>query len=170
MNSRRPGATRAAYREILVAWRLLNADEAIHYSSVVPTTRWAEAITRLLAERGWTKRQLAEAASLRPNTLTNLLKHGRDADTATLTRIAAAFNVDIAELFLTREQSVVLHAHDESRVDRLKDLVVRELSATVSKIVAQELGHTGTFVPPGTPDTKKIQFKRPRRPRTRGPR
>lgn len=166
----RLGAARAAYRDVLIAWRLLNADEAIHYSSCVPTTRWAEAIARLLAERGWTKRQLAEAASLRPNTLTNLLKHGRDADTATLTRIAAAFNVDISELFLTREQSVVLHAHSDSRVERLKDLVVRELSATVSKIVAQELEHTGTFVPPEAQDTKKAQFKRPRRPRQRSPR
>jgi transcriptional regulator with XRE-family HTH domain len=138
----------------------------------VAGTRWSEAIARLLAERGWTKRQLAQAASLRPNTVTNLLTHGRDTDTATLTRIAAALKVDIAELFLTREQSVVLHAHRESRVEQLKAMVVKELSETVTKIVAQELEKRGDFSPTDletlrTEHTKaKPAAKRQRRSRT----
>ncbi|MEQ1909828.1 MAG: helix-turn-helix domain-containing protein [Vicinamibacterales bacterium] len=136
---------RDVYRNMLIAWRLLNRDGAIHYSAEVPTTRWGDAITRLLAERGWTKRQLAEAASVRPNTITNIIKHGRDADTATLARLAAALKVDIAELFLTREQSVILHAHRENRVERLRDQVVRELSDTVNKLVTQELERIGEF-------------------------
>lgn len=111
----------------------------IEYSAGVPTTRWGDAITRLLAERGWTRRQLAQAAAVRPNTLTNIIKHGRDADLATLTRLADALKVDIAELFLTKEQSVVLHAHRQASVDRLRELVVRELSGTVTSIVEQEL-------------------------------
>jgi transcriptional regulator with XRE-family HTH domain len=123
----------------------LDAEARIHYSSTVPTTRWGEAVTRLLAERGWTKRQLADAASVRPNTLTNLLTHGKETDTATLSRIAAAFDVDLAELFLTKEQSIVLQTHRETRVERLKELVVRELSDTVTRLVEEQLQQKGKF-------------------------
>ena len=73
-------------------------------------TRWGNAIAFHLAERGWSQRQLADKASLRPNTLTNIIKHGRDSDTATLTRIAAALQIDVAELFMTREQVEMLRA------------------------------------------------------------
>lgn len=129
---------RATYRNLLISLRLLNADR-MRYSGKVPRSRWGDAIAFLLTERGWTQRQLAEKASLRPNTLTNLVKHGRDSDTATLSRIAAALQVDLAELFLTREQLEVLRAHKENRVERLKDAVLKELSETVSTLVRQEL-------------------------------
>lgn len=129
---------RATYRNLLISLRLLNADR-MRYSGRVPRSRWGDAIAFLLTERGWTQRQLAEKASLRPNTLTNLVKHGRDSDTATLSRIAAALQVDLAELFLTREQLEVLRAHKENRVERLKDAVLKELSETVSTLVRQEL-------------------------------
>jgi len=56
-------------------------------------TIWA--IARLLAERGWTKKQLAETAKVGPNTLTNLITHGRASDTDTLARIAAALNLSL---------------------------------------------------------------------------
>ena len=141
--SRQQAVRRSVYRNALIALRLLDAARRIHYSSRVPATRWGDAIARLLAERGWTKRQLADAASVRPNTLTNLIKHGKESDTVTLARIAAALDVDLAELFLTKEQSVVLEAHRETRVERLKELVVRELSDTVTRLVAQELEHAG---------------------------
>lgn len=116
-----------------------------------------------------TKRQLADAASVRPNTLTNLIKHGRDSDTATLARIAAALHVDIAELFLTREQSLILYAHRESRIDRLKDLVVKELSDTVTKLVTQELERGGNFSPEELTSLQedKALSKRPPRRRLR---
>ena len=105
----------------------------------MPGTRWGEAIAFYLNERGWTQRQLAEKASIRPNTLTNLVKHGRDSDTATLSRIAAALKIDLAELFLTREQIAILRSHRESKVERLRDAVMREISETVTKLVRQEL-------------------------------
>lgn len=105
----------------------------------MPGSRWGEAIAFLLTERGWTQRQLAERASVRPNTLTNLIKHGRDSDTATLSRIAAALKVDLAELFLTREQAAILRSHRENRVEHLKDAVLRELSETVTRVVRDEL-------------------------------
>lgn len=132
------GIRRAAYRNLLISLRLLNADR-MRYSGKVPRSRWGDAIAFLLTERGWTQRQLAEKASLRPNTLTNLVKHGRDSDTATLSRIAAALQVDLSELFMTREQIEVLRAHRENRVERLKDAVLKELSETVSTLVRQEL-------------------------------
>jgi transcriptional regulator with XRE-family HTH domain len=109
----------------------------LRYSGEVPRSRWGDAIAFHLAERGWSQRQLADKASLRPNTLTNLIKHGRDSDTATLSRIATALQVDVAELFLTREQAELLRSHRDHRVD--KAAVVREVSATVSRLVQKEI-------------------------------
>jgi transcriptional regulator with XRE-family HTH domain len=139
MKHRRPATSRQTYRNLLISLRLLNQSESIQYSGGVPGTRWGEAIAFYLNERGWTQRQLAEKASIRPNTLTNLVKHGRDSDTATLSRIAAALKVDLAELFLTREQIAILRSHRENKVERLRDAVMRELSETVTRLVRQEL-------------------------------
>lgn len=127
------------FRNLLISLRLLNVNRSMNYSGSVAKSRWGEAIAFLLAERGWTQRELADKASLRPNTVTNLVKHGRDSDTATLSRIAAALKVDVAELFMTREQIEVLRAHRENRVERLKEAVMKELSATVGRLVQQEL-------------------------------
>jgi transcriptional regulator with XRE-family HTH domain len=139
MKHRRPATSRQTYRNLLISLRLLNQSESIQYSDGVPGTRWGEAIAFYLNERGWTQRQLAEKASIRHNTLTNLVKHGRDSDTATLSRIAAALKVDLAELFLTREQIAILRSHRENKVERLRDAVMRELSETVTRLVRQEL-------------------------------
>jgi transcriptional regulator with XRE-family HTH domain len=139
MKHRRRATSRQTYRNLLISLRLLNQVESIQYSGGVPGTRWGEAIAFYLNERGWTQRQLAEKASIRPNTLTNLVKHGRDSDTATLSRIAAALKIDLAELFLTREQIAILRSHRENKVERLKDAVMRELSETVTRLVRQEL-------------------------------
>lgn len=109
----------------------------------MPKTRWGQAIAFHLAERGWSQRQLADQASLRPNTLTNLIKHGRDSDTATLSRIAAALQIDLAELFMTREQLEILRGHRESRVERLKATVIRELADHVSALVDREVERLG---------------------------
>lgn len=40
----------------------------------------------------------------------DLIKHGRDSDTATLARIAAALQIDLAELFMTRQQIEIVRA------------------------------------------------------------
>jgi len=137
MNQRKASVTVQTHRNLLISLRLLHADR-MRYSGKVPRSRWGDAIAFLLTERGWTQRQLAEKASLRPNTLTNLVKHGRDSDTATLSRIAAALQVDLSELFMTREQIEVLRAHKENRVERLKEAVLKELSETVGTLVRQE--------------------------------
>ena len=105
----------------------------------MPKSRWGDAIAFHLAERGWSQRELAVRASLRPNTLTNLIKHGRDSDTATLSRVAAALQIDLAELFMTREQIAILRAHREDKVEKLKTAVLRELSDNVSAIVKREV-------------------------------
>lgn len=102
-------------------------------------SRWGEAIASLLAERGWNQRQLAEKANLRPNTLTNLIKHGRDSDTATLSRIAAALKVDLADLFMSREQMEILRAHRDHNLDRVKQAVLKELSQSVDRVVREQL-------------------------------
>lgn len=128
-----------AYRNLLISLRLLNADRSIRYSGGVPSSRWGRAIAFHLAERGWSQRQLAEQAAIRPNTLTNLIKHGRDSDTATLSRIATALQIDLAELFMTREQIETLRAQRENRIERLKEAVLRELSDTVTTLVRREM-------------------------------
>ena len=130
---------REVYRNLLISLRLLNAARSLRYSGGVPRSRWGDAIAFHLAERGWSQRQLADKASVRPNTLTNLIKHGRDSDTATLSRIAAALQIDVAELFLTREQIEILRAHRENRVERLKDAVLHEISDTVTNLVRREV-------------------------------
>jgi transcriptional regulator with XRE-family HTH domain len=104
----------------------------------MPPTRWGEAIQRLIAERGWSQKQLADGASVRPNTLTNIIKHGKHTDTATLTRIAAALRVDIAELFATGEQSEVLRGFQDDRVKRVAESVLSELSGTVARLVRED--------------------------------
>lgn len=158
MNQSSRRASVQKYRNLLISLRLLSADR-MRYSGKVPRSRWGDAIAFLLTERGWTQRQLAEKASLRPNTLTNLVKHGRDSDTATLSRIAAALQVDLAELFLTREQIEVLRAHRENRVERLKDAVLKELSETVSTLVRQELDTRGKAETPAA-GRKRASAKR----------
>jgi len=149
---------RDVYRNLLISLRLLNAARSIRYSGVVPKSRWGDAIAFHLAERGWSQRQLADKASLRPNTLTNLIKHGRDSDTATLSRIAAALQIDLAELFMTREQIEILRSHREHRVERLKAAVMRELSDTVSTLVQKEVDRLNKVERDGT--TRKRASKR----------
>jgi transcriptional regulator with XRE-family HTH domain len=139
MNARPLSRRREVYRNLLISLRLLNRARSIRYSGGVPKSRWGDAIAFHLAERGWSQRQLADKASLRPNTLTNLIKHGRDSDTATLSRIAAALQIDVAELFMTREQIEILRSHRDHRVERLKAAVLRELSETVSTLVQKEV-------------------------------
>ena len=139
MKTQRVSRRRDVYRNLLISLRLLNGSRSIRYSGAVPKSRWGDAIAFHLAERGWSQRQLADKASLRPNTLTNLIKHGRDSDTATLSRIAAALQVDLAELFMTREQIEIVRSHREHRIERLKAAVLRELSATVSTLVQKEV-------------------------------
>jgi transcriptional regulator with XRE-family HTH domain len=143
MKARPVSRRRDVYRNLLISLRLLNGGRSIRYSGGVPKSRWGNAIAFHLAERGWSQRQLADKASLRPNTLTNLIKHGRDSDTATLSRIAAALQIDLAELFMTREQIEILRSHREHRVERLKAAVLRELSDTVSMLVQKEVDRLG---------------------------
>jgi transcriptional regulator with XRE-family HTH domain len=117
----------------------LDLGRPVRYSGSMPKSRWGEAIAFHLVERGWSQRELAARASLRPNTLTNLIKHGRDSDTATLSRIAAALQVDLAELFLTREQIEILRANRQNTVERLTSAVLRELAGTIPEIVQREV-------------------------------
>lgn len=129
----------------------------------MPPTRWGEAIQRLLLDRGWTQKQLADKASIRPNTLTNIIKHAKDTDTATLSRIASAMDVDIAELFVTRDQSQILGAFRENRIERVKETVLSELSSTVSRLVREDYER---FTGQAAPSVKRsLTKKRPTKAR-----
>ena len=106
-------------------------------------TRWGAAIAALLHEKGWTQKQLAERAKVRPNTLTSIIRHGGETDTKTLKRIAQAFKVDVAELFMSPEQRMVLQAHEERVIERITDSVMKQISQTVRNLVRQELEQAG---------------------------
>lgn len=102
------------------------------------STRWGEAILRLLSERHWTRRHLARRAKLQPNTLTNVVKHGRPTDTRTLLRIADALGVDVAELFVTAEQAALLRTHREHQMPVSAYQFLRELDRWVRATVSGE--------------------------------
>ena len=128
-------------------------------------TLWGAAIVRLLAERGWSQRRLAKEAGVQANTLTNLIKHGGQSDTATLERIAGALGVEIAELFLTQEQSMILRAYDEIEVERIRMAVMKELSPIVTDLIRQELARSkGSENPAGRAKTKaRVQSSKRKR-------
>lgn len=67
-------------------------------------TRWGAAVRVLLRERGMTQKELATAAGVRPNTIGDIVRHGKHTTTATLERIAAALDVDVVELMMTPGQ------------------------------------------------------------------
>ncbi|MCL4846178.1 MAG: helix-turn-helix domain-containing protein [Acidobacteria bacterium] len=92
---------------------------------------WGDGIRALLDERGVTQTELARHAGISRSTLQHVL-HGGHCGTETLERIAAAFDVSLAELF----NGVVDIGH---RRDRLIAAVLRELSDAVSQAVLEDL-------------------------------
>lgn len=113
------------------------------YNRVVPPTRWGVAIAALLQERGWTQKQLASAAQLRPNTLTSIIRHGGETDTRTLRRIARVLDVDLAELLMKPEQRLILRTHRERTIERITASVVEQIRETVGELVRSELARAG---------------------------
>ena len=109
----------------------------------VPSTRWGAAIAALLHERGWTQKQLASAAQLRPNTLTSIIRHGGETDTRTLRRIARVLDVDLAELLMKPEQRLILQTHRERTIERITASVVDQIRETVGELVRSELARAG---------------------------
>lgn len=105
----------------------------------MPSTPWSEAIERLLSEKKWSQRELARRAKLQPNTLTNILKHGKPTDTETLSKIAKAFDVELVELFATLAQATLLRTYGEGSVPLAAASFFRELEGTVRDLVSREL-------------------------------
>lgn len=94
---------------------------------------WGEAIRALLDERGMTQLELARLAGLNRGTIQHALRGGH-CGTDTLGKIAAALEVDVAELFTTPLDIGI-------RRDRMIAAVLRELSESVSNAVLQDLEH-----------------------------
>ncbi len=92
---------------------------------------WGEGVRALLDERGMSQVELARLAGISRSTLQHVL-HGGHCSTETLERIAAAFDVSLAELF----DGVVDVGH---RRDRLIAAVLKELSESVSQAVLEDL-------------------------------
>ena len=137
------------------------------YNRVVPPTRWGVAIAALLRERGWTQKQLASAAQLRPNTLTSIIRHGGETDTRTLRRIARVLDVDLAELLMSPEQRLILQTHRERTIERVTASVVDRIRETVGELVRSELARAG--VSTDLTDTPALAAQRPPPERARMP-
>ena len=133
----------------------------------MPSTRWGAAIAALLQERGWTQKQLAGAAQLRPNTLTSLIRHGGETDTRTLRRVARVLDVDVAELLMTPEQRLILQTHRERTIERITASVLDQIRETVRELVQSELAKAG--VSTDLTDTPDVEEHRPTLERERIP-
>ena len=96
--------------------------------------RWSEAVVALLEERGMTQSELARLAGVHPDTVSHVV-HGGHCSTDTLEKIAAALEVELAELFgaPVDDRAALL------KRDRVVSAVLRELSSAVSTAVVQEL-------------------------------
>ena len=68
-----------------------------------PPTRWGAAVDALRIERGWTRGRLAAESGVRPTAITDIIRHAAPATTTTLLKLAAALEVDVAELLMTPE-------------------------------------------------------------------
>jgi len=81
-----------------------------------------------------TQVELARLAGVHPDTVSHVV-HGGHCSTETLEKIAAALEVDLAELFgvPVDERTALL------KRDRIVGAVLRELSSSVSAAVLQEL-------------------------------
>jgi transcriptional regulator with XRE-family HTH domain len=96
--------------------------------------RWNDTVAALLEEEGMTQTELARLAGVHPDTVSHIL-HGGHCSTETLEKIAAALDVDLAELFGTPvdDRTITL------KRDRVISAVLRELSSTVSAAVTEQL-------------------------------
>jgi transcriptional regulator with XRE-family HTH domain len=96
--------------------------------------RWGDAVQGLLEEQGMTQAELARLAGVHPDTVSHVVRGGH-CSTETLEKIAAALEVDLAELFgvPVDERTALL------KRDRVVSAVLRELSSVVSGAVLQEL-------------------------------
>jgi transcriptional regulator with XRE-family HTH domain len=92
---------------------------------------WRDAIKALLRERGMTQQELARLAGISRSTVLHVVKGGH-CSTETLELIAAALDVDVAELFTAPLDLGV-------RRDRMIAAVLRELSDSVSAAVMSDL-------------------------------
>jgi predicted transcriptional regulator len=77
-------------RRVMVKARMSDSNEPRVFVAV---------IRRLLAARGWRQHDLAAAAGVMPNTITDVL-NGRNPRIDTLTKVAAAFKVPLWTLFV----------------------------------------------------------------------
>jgi transcriptional regulator with XRE-family HTH domain len=98
---------------------------------------WVGAINRLIRAKErpdptnparfiyWTRGDLAKAAGIRPNTLTDLMRGDHEPSLTTLHRVAAALEVPLVVLLMTEaEAASYLHTHaraEDLAIDALND-------------------------------------------------
>lgn len=140
---------------------------------------WVDAINRLLraenrpdpndpeSMKRWNQGDLAQAAGIRPNTMSEILSAKREPSLDTLQKIATAFNVPLWMMFVTERQAAVLRdqqTNDEllARRTTLQE-EVRQLVAEALVPVAERL--TEAAVAKLTPAPEPPAVETPRKPR-----
>jgi len=79
----------------------------VHMDPITVTAQAIENITRLLLQKGWTQRQLGEAAGLAQPDVSRLMRPGRATSLATITRVADALGVQVWELLKPPEAAPI---------------------------------------------------------------
>lgn len=80
---------------------------------------------------GWTQRQLAEAAELSDDMIARIEIGGTGASFGTIERLAAALNIDAAELFSADLPSNSIHRDVSAKLATLKGVDLTWLSAVI---------------------------------------
>ena len=80
------------------------AERAAEEARSASPTRWGCAVRDLMRESRTTQKELAAAAGVHENTIRGIVRHGKHTTTAVLERIAAALDVEVAELMMTPAQ------------------------------------------------------------------
>lgn len=133
--------------------------------TVVADRPWAAALQRLLAtvrrDDGslWKKGDLADAAKVRPATVSALLNSPAPPNTGTLIALAKVLKVELWEFFVNDEQAAVLYAHAAHRrsLNREDDIAARVEQAVMTKFAhavkeaTKEILSSQPVVPPANP-------------------
>jgi transcriptional regulator with XRE-family HTH domain len=102
-----------------------------------------DAIGKVLNLKGWTRKQLADAAELRPNTITDLLNNNVESEPDTVQKVCKVLDVDVDDI-----DELVAQMNGKTRVspfrspserDEDKDPIKREAAERAKRIAALPL-------------------------------
>lgn len=145
---------------------------------------WVDAINRLLRakerldpfdrnktrQKRWNQGDLAEAAGVRPNTLSEILNGKREPSIDTLTKLATAFEVPLWAFFVSeRQSSLLLDQQANDAVMQRRNTIKDEIGQMVAELlqpVAQKLTDAAMAKLAQPPETHEPKTKQSKNKRT----